>query len=899
MNPRLLALLAVALVAAASTASPVVPAFERFHAKAPGARGGRLLLTELACVRCHKAEDKTLLDRTGPILSEAGSRLRVGHLRKFLSDPHKAKAGTVMPDLLAGDPKKEEKVEALVHLLASTGKPKHERTKSVASGRDLYSRVGCVACHGSRDALGKPAKTLPSSVPLGDLAEKWTLAGLSRFLQDPAHARPSGRMPKLLDAKEAENVASYLLQGQRIGVQGGSGTVAYRYYEGNWDRLPDFAKLAPAAQGIAGGFDLGVSARESNYGVVFEGWFRVAKAGRHDFALHSDDGSRLLIDGKKVVDNDGTHAPQTRTGSAVLEAGLRKLRVEFFQGGGEAELHVRMNGKPLAPLVSADEAGVGKPLSVKGAEEDAIKVDPALADKGAAVFASTGCANCHQLTYQGKAVESVLNVPGLAKLDAAKDCRIAAYGLAAPQRKALAAAVKELPGVKTPAEAVANTMSAFNCYACHVRDKVGGPPEELDKLFLTRQPEMGDEGRLPPPLDGAGAKLRHDYVKDILANGATHRQAYMMTRMPGFGGVHKGGFMDALEALDRLPPVPEPKFEPGPSKVKSQARHLVGANAMGCIKCHTFNGQKAEGVQGIDMVVMPKRLKRDWFHAYINDPQKIRPGTRMPQAFLKGKSVLPDILDGTALQQIEAMWLYLGDGTKAGLPVGVGGGKFIPLVPDKTAIIYRNFIAGAGPRAIAVGYPEKLHLAFDANDLRIALLWQGDFMNAGRHWNGRGEGNEPPLGDNVLRLHAGAPFAVLAKPDSPWPAGSARDNGFKFGGYKLDKQDRPTFRYAMGEVGISDRPNPQERGKDTVLVRTFTLGAKAGPAGLHFRAAVGDRIDPLADGWFKVDGTWQVKAPGGRVRKARGKEELVVPIDMIGNRPGTASLGSLTVEYKW
>jgi hypothetical protein len=211
---------------------------------------------------------------------------------------------------------------------------------------------------------------------------------------------------------------------------------------------------------------------------------------------------------------------------------------------------------------------------------------------------------------------------------------------------------------------------------------------------------------------------------------------------------------------------------------------------------------------------MPKRLKRDWFHAYVTDPQAIRPGTRMPAVFIKGKSVLPDTLDGTALQQVEAMWLFLKDGASARLPSGVGDGKSIPLVPTTTAILYRNFIEGAGARAIGVGYPERAHLAFDANGMRIAMLWQGDFINAGRHWTDRGSGYEPPAGDNVLRLHTGAPFAKLASAEAAWPGDDARKLGWRFKGYELDKQERPTFRYALGDIAVADYPTPAVKGKE-------------------------------------------------------------------------------------
>ena len=75
-------------------------------------------------------------------------------------------------------------------------------------------------------------------------------------------------------------------------------------------------------------------------------------------------------------------------------------------------------------------------------------------------------------------------------------------------------------------------MLAFNCYACHSREQIGGPEEELNKSFTTTQPEMGDEARIPPPLDGVGAKLNPEYFKQILDKGA-HDRPYMQTQMPG------------------------------------------------------------------------------------------------------------------------------------------------------------------------------------------------------------------------------------------------------------------------------------------------------------------------------------------------------------------------------
>ena len=89
------------------------------------------------------------------------------------------------------------------------------------------------------------------------------------------------------------------------------------------------------------------------------------------------------------------------------------------------------------------------------------------------------------------------------------------------------------------------------------------------------------------------------------------------------------------------------------------------------------------------------------------------------------------------------------------------------------AVIYRNFIEGAGARAIGVGFPEKLNLAFDADNMRLAMLWHGGFIDAARHWTARGAGFEKPLGDNVLHLPTGPPLARLSDPSAMWPSGSA------------------------------------------------------------------------------------------------------------------------------
>ena len=73
-----------------------------------------------------------------------------------------------------------------------------------------------------------------------------------------------------------------------------------------------------------------------NFYVRWTGVIHIDKPGKYEFVTESDDGSRLFINDKEVVNNGGTHAVQTAKGNIELKAGDHKLLLEFFQGGGGA-----------------------------------------------------------------------------------------------------------------------------------------------------------------------------------------------------------------------------------------------------------------------------------------------------------------------------------------------------------------------------------------------------------------------------------------------------------------------------------------------------------------------------------------------------------------------------------
>jgi mono/diheme cytochrome c family protein len=882
--------------------------YERLLATGQGesAAAGELLLGELNCTSCHAASPALAgrIDRKpAPVLDAVGSRVRPEYLRAFLTDPAGTKPGTTMPDVLAALPAPERAaaVEALVHLLAATGPLEHASPmrQGVDRGERLFHSVGCVACH---DPRGEGAQPLAISIPLGTPSKKYTLPGLSRFLSDPLAVRPGGRMPHLqLAAGEARDIASYLLNDLDV-ISG----LQYAYYEGQWESLPDFRKLTPVAVGDAENFDLSPARRRDRFALRFDGLLQIEKPGEYLFLIGSDDGARLLIDDKVVVENNGVHPFQQRRKKLKLQPGLHSVVVEFFELAGEESLQVDFEGpgqtqQPLAMLLAARTPTAGASPSPA-----AFLLDPAKAARGQQYFAALGCAACHTLRLPAGPVQATNTAATLAKLQPAGGClegslaKAPRYALTAAQQAALQAALREIkqpPEPLSAAEQVHRTLVRLNCYACHVRGGVGGVDAARDPLFQSDSPEMGDEGRLPPHLTAVGAKLKPDWLARVVAEGASDRP-YMFTRMPRFGGTGTAGLAAALAAADadQVRPLPHAALPTGDEKrLKAAGRRLVGSQGFSCIKCHTFADKRSSGIQALSLTTMHQRLRPEWFHHYLKNPMEYRPGTRMPTPFPDGQSTLPTVLAGDVSAQIAAIWSYLADGERAIQPAGLVTGK-LELVAFDEAVVYRNFIEGAGPRAIGVGYPEKLNLAFDASGLRLAMLWHGGFIDAARHWSARGAGFEGPLGDNILRLPEGPPFAKLSSRTSPWPEDNAKVQGYQFRGYRLVEKRRPVFLYAWNGLEIEDYPRPA--GADDVfhIERTLTLRGAAPAERLWFRAVVAGQIEPASGGAFKIDNRWllTVGSPGQPlVREQAGQQELLVPVVF---QNGAARLEA---KYEW
>lgn len=733
----------IAVVLACSFAAAGDPALPGHHPLTQ-AQAGSVLIAELRCAACHPGTPPSPVpEKTAPDLREVGQRISTDYLRQFLSSPQTAHPGTTMPDMLAGhsDGERAQIAEALTHFLvaSSTAAPTEQPVGPIDRqlGQSLFHSVGCVACHGPREARDPPAVpnpleededevvdpvrvsrklVKPNAVPLGHVQKKYSIGSLSEFLFQPLKVRSSGRMPDM--------------------------------------------KLTPAES--------------------------------------------LAIAGYLI-------------------------------------------GEPAPP-------------------EKAWVPDPTLVEQGRKHFQTLNCAACHALPGFPPAPPVV----SLAAADWSRGCLSQAndakpgewaprFGLSEQQRQAIQSAIPASPMTEPETDKItlAKTLTAFRCVACHIRDDYGGVHDAHNSYFAGSELKLGDDGRIPPPLTLVGAKLQPAWLKKVLFDGESVRH-YMATRMPQYGTANLQHLppllsrMDVMDGPEMKLPSPESRNDAEREREKqlrAAGRELLGDKGVNCVACHNFNGKAAHTNQGIDLLTSYERLQPQWFNSYLRNPGAFRPRTVMPTAWPDGRAAFRTILDGDTDRQIEAIWYYLSLGTSAADPSGIRGVSTKLTVTDH-ARTFRGRSRVAGFRGIAVGLPEKLSYAFNAETGTLSAIWKGDFI--GVNWNGQGSGDFNPASEPIA-LAQDVSFVQLADENTPWPLKPVmtkeaklnpnplypKNVGYQFGGYFLDEASVPTFMYRCGSLGIEDRSEATGSPDAPQLKRVLQFDSPV-PQTVWFRALTGE-----------------------------------------------------------
>lgn len=204
----------------------------------------------------------------------------------------------------------------------------------ISAAETLFERETSVRLEAAFDSLDI-RYTLDGSEP-GLSSPRYTqpfVVSESALVRARAYTRDgrAGRVTRLALRKSAP-LPPVARAGQAPGLR-------YAYYEGDWQRLPDFGALKPSKTGVCPQAGLAeIPHADKQFAVVMEGFVEAPQTGRYTFFINSDDGSRLYIDGELVVDHDGTHSAMQKTGELLLAAGRHAIRIEYFQQQGGSYL---------------------------------------------------------------------------------------------------------------------------------------------------------------------------------------------------------------------------------------------------------------------------------------------------------------------------------------------------------------------------------------------------------------------------------------------------------------------------------------------------------------------------------------------------------------------------------
>ena len=466
------------------------------------------------------------------------------------------------------------------------------------------------------------------------------------------------------------------------------------------------------------------------------------------------------------------------------------------------------------------------------------------------------------------------------------------FSLRESQRKAIRSALARESRKLTDRQQVALTLTAFRCVNCHQRDELGGVSAERNPHFQTTNPNLGPQGRIPPTLTAVGAKLQPKWMRQVLVSGRSIRP-YIKTRMPQYGTENVIHLVDLFQRVDQLPEARFAKFS-DQKQMRTSGLEMAGTGGLNCIACHTFQLKRAATMPAVDLTELAERLHKNWFYHYMRDPQRLSMNTVMPSFWPGGQSIRKNILDGDTEQQIEALWQYLLDGRQARPPRGLIREPLKLLATDEAVMLRRSY-RGIGKRGIGVGYPNQVNLAFDAEQMRLAMIWKGRFADPGGVWRGQGHGTVRPLGSHLIRFVQGP---ELDDALAPWAVDEGRPPQHRFRGYSLDDKQRPKFLYQFGDIDVEDYAIDviDQQSNKPFIRRTLTLRSDQEVQNLVFRAAGGKSIVLEGHGTFLIDKSLRIRIDEnhtGRIVDTASGKQLRVPLD------GVSRTATLVLDYVW
>ena len=568
--------------------------------------------TKPASVRLPKGHNTLQLDYTSPPADDATVRL-YWESESFPTEP-------IPATLLYHDADDTQLVTA----------------NQLRTGRELFATHGCVKCH----ALPSPLTVndgampeLPHNAPsLADAATRLNGDWMLRWLQNPRAMRNKGRMPQVLHGDKPDR------------PQQAADLVAY-------------LAGSPAKNGA--------DQNETN------------NQQPHEDALI--DTGEILFEDLGCIGCHRTSMPEEE--DEFLRASLAYVGAKFRPGTLQSFLQrphrsyawSRMPDFRLQP----EEASALVAYLLDTTTELPPVEEPTPAgdsERGTDLFQTLGCANCHATDGSGEtkepALPSVVTAPaergclantttrkqGVPDFDFTDDERAAALAFLRTEGQSL--------GRTVPLEAASRWIKTYNCAACHQRD---GRNADWP-IVLAEEGSRGLLAEAVPDLTWIGEKLKPQWIASFLKGELVQKaRPWLKVRMPNFplqadfvalGLSAEHGYPELESARHDAP---QPLHQPDMVRMGGQLTlNEVGFN---CVQCHDMGKQPATAPfdnRGVDFLLVPDRMRYDFYPRWMLDAPRIDIGTKMPKlAPDRRKTELVKIYDGDARKQFDAIWHYI------------------------------------------------------------------------------------------------------------------------------------------------------------------------------------------------------------------------------------------------
>ncbi|MEW4567123.1 hypothetical protein AB1L88_04580 [Tautonia sp. JC769] len=253
----------------------------------------------------------------------------------------------------------------------------------------------------------------------------------------------------------------------------------------------------------------------------------------------------------------------------------------------------------------------------------------------------------------------------------------------------------------------------------------------------------------PPDLSQVGAKLKPEALDLAIRGEAPTARPWLSVRMPRFD--FEPGEAEAIASYlrdhDRVDPAEREQTKLGPMHPGPDVGiTLLGRQGFGCLSCHVLDGKIPPGGEaetlGPDLALAHQRMSRPYFDRWLSDPQRILPGTAMPQFLLPAPGI-----EGTISEQLGAVWEALGN---PGLVENASTStrQFLERQGDR-ALVVRDMILPDNaplayyPRGLAIGLKGDRSVLFDTDQLIWVQWWDQGFLSRtkeGRLWEWHPEG---------------------------------------------------------------------------------------------------------------------------------------------------------------